>query len=210
MLLGIAGLLLLGYIAQQSLMNVYVIYADYRYHWTDRTVGLSLATIGIFSGLYGALFVKRVVAWLGERRTMVFGFIGGAAGYAMFGLSATGLLFWMAIPVLNMMSFTWPSAQSLMSHEIGPSEQGQLQGRGEQSARHRRTSRAGFVYLYLQHVDWGACSGPFAGDAVLCCFGNVGCRFGTDGGDPADESRLEGGGREYNFVSFSRRSANSG
>src|SRR5271169_4710184 len=93
-LLGISGLLLLGYIAQQSLMNVYVIYADYRYHWTDRTVGLSLATIGIFSSIYGALFVKRVVAWLGERRTMVFGFIGGAAGYAMFGLSATGLLFW--------------------------------------------------------------------------------------------------------------------
>jgi DHA1 family tetracycline resistance protein-like MFS transporter len=127
-LLGIAGLLLLGYIAQQSLMNVYVIYADYRYHWTDRTVGLSLATIGIFSGVYGALLVKRVVAWLGERRAMVLGFIGGATGYAMFGLSTTGVLFWMAIPVLNVMSFTWPSAQSLMSHEIGPSGQGQLQG----------------------------------------------------------------------------------
>ncbi len=127
-LLGIAGLLLLGYIAQQSLMNVYVIYADYRYHWTDRTVGLSLALIGVFSGLYGALLVKRVVKWLGERKTMVFGFVGGAVGYAMFGLSATGLLFWIAIPFLNLMSFTWPSAQSIMSHEIGPSEQGQLQG----------------------------------------------------------------------------------
>jgi DHA1 family tetracycline resistance protein-like MFS transporter len=34
----------------------------------------------------------------------------------------------MAIPFLNLMSFTWPSAQSIMSHEIGPSEQGQLQG----------------------------------------------------------------------------------
>ncbi len=127
-LLGIAGLLLLGYIAQQSLMNVYVIYADYRYRWSDRTVGLSLATIGVFSGLYGALLVKPIVAWLGERRAMVLGFAGGAAGYAMFGLSATGVLFWMAIPFLNLMSVAWPSAQSLMSHEIGPSEQGQLQG----------------------------------------------------------------------------------
>src|SRR5271155_4926118 len=89
-LLGIAGLLLLGYIAQQSLMNVYVIYADYRYHWTDRTVGLSLAVVGIFSGLYGALLVKPVVAWIGERRAMVLGYLGGAAGYAIFGLSATG------------------------------------------------------------------------------------------------------------------------
>src|SRR5271154_1806180 len=42
-MLAIAGVLLLGYIAQQVLMNVYVIYDDYRYHWTNRTVGLSLA-----------------------------------------------------------------------------------------------------------------------------------------------------------------------
>ncbi len=46
----------------------------------------------------------------------------------MFGLSKTGALFWMAIPVMNLMSLVWPSTQSMMSHEIGPSEQGQLQG----------------------------------------------------------------------------------
>ena len=46
-LVPIAGLLLLGYIAQQSLANVFVIYADFRYGWTDRTVGLSLAVIGV-------------------------------------------------------------------------------------------------------------------------------------------------------------------
>lgn len=59
---------------------------------------------------------------------MVLGFVGGATGYAMFGLSTTGVLFWMAIPFLNLMSVAWPSAQSIMSHHIGPSEQGQLQG----------------------------------------------------------------------------------
>ena len=59
---------------------------------------------------------------------MVLGYIGGAAGYALFGLSATGVLFWMGIPFLNLMSVAWPSAQSIMSHHIGPSEQGQLQG----------------------------------------------------------------------------------
>jgi MFS transporter, DHA1 family, tetracycline resistance protein len=127
-LLGLAALLLLGYVAQQSLMNVYVIYADYRYHWTDRTVGLSLAGVGIFAGIYGALLVKRVVAALGERRAIFIGLVCGATGYTMFGLSKTGLLFWLGIPVLNAMTLVWPSAQSMMSHDIGPSEQGQLQG----------------------------------------------------------------------------------
>ena len=127
-MLAISGVLLLGYIAQQVLMNVYVIYADYRYHWTDRTVGFSLAVVGICTAVYGALLVKPVVAKLGERGAMTFGLIGGAIGYSMIGLSRTGLLLWLGIPFLNMMSFTWPAAQSLLSRKTSPSEQGQLQG----------------------------------------------------------------------------------
>jgi DHA1 family tetracycline resistance protein-like MFS transporter len=127
-LMGLAALLLLGYLSQQSLMNVYVIYADYRFHWTDRTVGLSLALVGLMSGLYGALLVKRAVAALGERGAISVGLMFGAAGYAMFGLSKTGMLMWLAIPILNGMSVVWPTAQSIMSREVGPSEQGQMQG----------------------------------------------------------------------------------
>jgi DHA1 family tetracycline resistance protein-like MFS transporter len=127
-MLAISGVLLLGYVAQQVLMNVYVIYADYRYHWTDRTVGLSLATVGIFTAIYGALLVKPVVAKLGERGAITLGLIGGTIGYSMCGFSKTGVLLWLGIPVLNMMSFTWPAAQSILSHKTSPSEQGQLQG----------------------------------------------------------------------------------
>ncbi len=46
----------------------------------------------------------------------------------MIGFSRTGLLLWLGIPFLNMMTFTWPSVQSLMSRRASPSEQGQLQG----------------------------------------------------------------------------------
>jgi DHA1 family tetracycline resistance protein-like MFS transporter len=127
-MIAIATVLLLGYIAQQVLMNVYVIYADYRYHWTDRTVGLSLAVVGICTIVYGALLVKPVVAKLGERGAITIGLIGGAIGYSMIGSSKTGLLLWLGIPLLNMMTFTWPAAQSLMSRKASPSEQGQLQG----------------------------------------------------------------------------------
>jgi DHA1 family tetracycline resistance protein-like MFS transporter len=38
------------------------------------------------------------------------------------------MLMWGAIPILNLMSIVWPSAQSIMSREVGPGEQGQLQG----------------------------------------------------------------------------------
>ena len=127
-LVGLAALLVLGYLSQQSLMNVYVLYADFRFHWTDRTVGLSLAFVGLMSGLYGALLVKRVVAELGERGAISTGLLLGATGYTLMGLSKTGMLMWMAIPILNGMSFVWPTAQSIMSRQVGPGEQGQMQG----------------------------------------------------------------------------------
>ena len=128
LLIGLSGVLLLAYIAQQSLMNVYVIYADYRFHWTDRTVGLSLATVGICTGVYGALIVKPAVARLGERGAMLLGLCLATLGFSMFGLSKTGVLLWIGIPVMNGVSLVWPSAQSMMSHIASPSEQGQLQG----------------------------------------------------------------------------------
>ena len=127
-LLGLASVLVLGYLAQQSLMNVYVLYCDYRFGWTDRAVGLSLAVVAVFSGFYGAGLVKPVVKRFGERSALTFGLIGGAIGYIMFGLSKTGILMLCGIPILNLMSLAWPSAQSIMSREVKPSEQGKMQG----------------------------------------------------------------------------------
>ncbi|HEY5329180.1 MAG TPA: TCR/Tet family MFS transporter [Acidobacteriaceae bacterium] len=127
-LVPLAGVLLVGYIAQQSLQQVYVIYADTRFGWTNRTVGLSLAVVGIFQGLYGVFLVKPAVAKLGERWAMVCGYIGGICGYFMFGFTKTGLLMFLGIPALNLMAIAWPSAQSIMSRNVPPSQQGQLQG----------------------------------------------------------------------------------
>ena len=46
----------------------------------------------------------------------------------MFGLAATGPVFWAGIPLLALWGFASPAALGLMSHLVGPSEQGQLQG----------------------------------------------------------------------------------
>jgi len=127
-MLALSALLLLGYLAQNSLMNVYVLYADYRYHWTDRTVGLSLGFVGVCTILYGAFLVRPAVAKLGERRAITLGLLFGGLGYLGMGLSKTGLLLWASIPFLNLMSVVWPAAQALMSKSAAKNEQGQLQG----------------------------------------------------------------------------------
>jgi DHA1 family tetracycline resistance protein-like MFS transporter len=165
-MLGLAALLVLGYLAQQSLQNVYVLYCDYRFGWTDRAVGLSLALVGIFSGLYGAGLVKPLVKRIGERGALTFGLIGGIAGYAMIGLSKTGLLMLWAIPVLNLMSVAWPSAQSIMSREVKPSEQGQMQG-AVQSLRGLAGILGPIMFTYVFSQTFGASAAIHAPGAAF-------------------------------------------
>jgi DHA1 family tetracycline resistance protein-like MFS transporter len=127
-LLGFGGVMFLGYVAHQVLTSTYVLYADYRYQWTDRTVGLSLAAVGIFSALTGAVLVKPIVLKIGERPTMLAGLFFASIGFAIFGAATTGLVFWFGIPVMNLWGLSGPTTQSLMSRHVEPFEQGQLQG----------------------------------------------------------------------------------
>jgi MFS transporter, DHA1 family, tetracycline resistance protein len=127
MLLGLASVLLLSYLTQQS-FNTWVLYLDYRYGWSDRAVGLSLGAVGCGSILVGGFLVKRVVKLLGERRTMLTGYGIGWIGFAIFGFAHTGKEFLIGIPLMSTWGLAWPAAQSLMAPHVAPSEQGQLQG----------------------------------------------------------------------------------
>ncbi len=124
----LAGVLLLGYIAQNSLLNVYVLYANFRYGWSDRSVGISLAALGAVTILYGVFLVRRASKLVGDRRALQLGLLGGSVGYLIFAAARTGVGFLSGMPVLNLISVAWPASQSMMSRVAGPGEQGQLQG----------------------------------------------------------------------------------
>ena len=126
-LLALGAVMFLGYLAHQ-VFEVYVLYAQYRYRWDDRAVGLSLAAVGIFSALVGAAMVKPVVDRLGDRVTMLAGLLFGSLGFAIFGVASNGTAFLFGIPVMNLWGLAGPTAQGLMSRDVGPAEQGQLQG----------------------------------------------------------------------------------
>ena len=127
-MLALAGVLLLGYIAQNSLLNVYVVYVEYRYKWSVREIGNSLAVLGAITIFYGFFLVRRASKWVGDRRATLYGLAGGGIGYTIFGAAHTGLQFVAGMPLLNLTSIAWPATQSIMSRAAGPNEQGQLQG----------------------------------------------------------------------------------
>jgi DHA1 family tetracycline resistance protein-like MFS transporter len=115
-------------IAHEALPTTFVLYAMYRYGWNERTVGLAIAAVGVCSAIVGAGLVEPVVARFGERRAMLAGLIFGTAGFTIYGLAATGAIFWAALPVTSLWGLSGPPMQGMMTRHVSPSEQGQLQG----------------------------------------------------------------------------------
>ncbi|MBV9757722.1 MAG: TCR/Tet family MFS transporter [Alphaproteobacteria bacterium] len=115
-------------LAHQALPAVFVLYVDYRYGWNERTIGLTLALVGVCSALVGGVLVRPAVRRFGERRSLLAGLAFGTAGFAIFGLAPSGWLFCAGIPVMALWGLTAPAAQGLMSRRVAASEQGRLQG----------------------------------------------------------------------------------
>ena len=127
-LLGLAGVGFLFQLAHTVLPSIFVLYAGYRYHWGSDIVGLTMMGTGLLGVLVQTQFVGPVVARIGERGSLLLGTIGGAAGFALYGLAPNGWLYIASAPVFALLNFAQPGLQGLMTRRVGPQQQGQLQG----------------------------------------------------------------------------------
>jgi DHA1 family tetracycline resistance protein-like MFS transporter len=127
----LAGLSVVNFFAQLAhvvLPSTFVLYATYRYGWDAKTVGLTLAMVGICAMAVQGLGIGPIVKRLGERRALLLGLGCGAAGFLIFAVAPTGPLSWLGIPVMALWGVAGAAIQALMTQLVRPDQQGQLQG----------------------------------------------------------------------------------
>ena len=127
----LSGLAIVAFIQQLAhyvYPSVFVLYAFHRYGWSEKTVGLTLAAVGVFSAIVQGGLAGRIVAAIHERRTLLLGLAFGIVGFSLYGFAPTSLAFWLAMPVMALWGLASPASQSLMTQRLEPHEQGQLQG----------------------------------------------------------------------------------
>jgi DHA1 family tetracycline resistance protein-like MFS transporter len=169
------GLAFAGFVAMfahDSLPTIFVLYTNYRYQWTERSVGLVLGLVGVGVMVVQAGLVGRLVRTFGERRSLAIGYLTGAASMAVYGLAPTGAMFLLGIPLTAIYGLSNPAMQSLMTRRVGPSQQGQLQG--AQSSMNGIANMAAplvFTQVFAQAVgrtgDPRMAGAPFVLAAVL-------------------------------------------
>jgi DHA1 family tetracycline resistance protein-like MFS transporter len=127
----LAGLSLVNFFTQLAhavLPSTFVLYATYRYGWDSKTVGVTLAMVGICAMLVQGAGIGPIIRLFGERLALVLGLVCGAAGFLIFAVAPTGPLSWLGIPVMSLWGVSGAAIQSLMTKEVAADEQGQLQG----------------------------------------------------------------------------------
>jgi len=117
----------LAYISHEVFV-IWALYAMYRYAWTQTMVGVSLAIVGICTAAISGGLTGRVVAWLGERRTLYIGQAFGAVGMLIAGAARNSFGYFASIPIISMWNISFPAAQGMMTHRVSEREQGELQG----------------------------------------------------------------------------------
>lgn len=156
-LTGLAATNFLMHFGHYVFHAVFVLYAAHRFGWGAWQVGAVLAFSGILDVLVQSTLVGPVVKRLGDRLTLVIGLAGGGAGLLTLGLVDDPWLFGLTMLPTALWGLAMPTAQSLMTRRVSPSEQGQLQG-----ANMSLTSIAGMISPLVMGWVYALAMGPYA------------------------------------------------
>jgi len=107
---------------------IWAYYAQERFDWGPRTIGLSLGLFGISLAIVQGWLIRYVLAWLGDRKTVLYGILFNAAAFLALAMVSSGTLALILTPLAALGAVVIPALQAMMSRAIPDNAQGGLQG----------------------------------------------------------------------------------
>ncbi|CAI8289168.1 MAG: Tetracycline resistance protein, class C [Owenweeksia sp. TMED14] len=122
------GALTFIYLASHSTQVTWTYFSMEKFNWSESMVGYSLGLVGLMSALVQGLLIRLIIPKLGEYRTMIIGFIMSMIGCLLFSIASEGWMLLTFIIPYSLGGVAGPAIQGILSNQIPPNEQGQLQG----------------------------------------------------------------------------------
>jgi DHA1 family tetracycline resistance protein-like MFS transporter len=126
-ILPLCAVLVLMRIAHDANPVVFSYYTMEKFGWGPKEVGWSLVAVGIIVTI-GYSTLPRLVSRIGERNAVYIGLLGGALCFTGYAFSTAGWMIFIFMVPFGLMSLAMPAINAIMSNEVGPKEQGELQG----------------------------------------------------------------------------------
>lgn len=125
---GLAGSYFLHNLAHQAFPATWVLYTGYRYGWTAKQVGISLALAGVMAALVQGGLTRTLVRQFGERKLAIGGMLVMLITLTAYGFASQGWMVYVLIFIGSFAGVTGPSVQGLISRNAAANEQGSVQG----------------------------------------------------------------------------------
>ncbi len=128
LVLRLTGTLACAFLAQMILQSCWALYSQARFGWSFKQVGFSFMAVGLSMAIVQGVVVRAVMPVLRESRALVVGMAFSAVGYALIGLASRGWMLYVFIPLFALGGIAGPAVQAILTRQVGPKEQGELQG----------------------------------------------------------------------------------
>lgn len=127
----IAGLLvsiLLLYIAAHAVMSNWNYFTIHRFKWDEKTVGISLAVVGVLVALVQAGLTRIINPKIGNEKSLYSGLVFYSIGMLLFGLATQSWMMFVFLLPYCLGGIAQPALQAVMAGKVPPNAQGELQG----------------------------------------------------------------------------------
>lgn len=125
---GLAFSFFLIYLAAQSVQANWNFFTSYRFGWSDKMIGISLAVVGVLVGGVQAGLTRVINPKIGNEKSIYLGLSLYTLGLVLFAFATQGWMMFAFLVPYCLGGICGPSLQSVISGHVQRNQQGELQG----------------------------------------------------------------------------------
>jgi DHA1 family tetracycline resistance protein-like MFS transporter len=125
---GLAISFFLIYLAAQAVQSNWNFFTIYRFHWSEKMVGMSLAVVGLLVGGVQAGLTRVINPRIGNEKSIYLGLFLYTIGLILFAFATQGWMMFAFLVPYCLGGIAGPSLQSVLAGHVPANEQGELQG----------------------------------------------------------------------------------
>jgi DHA1 family tetracycline resistance protein-like MFS transporter len=125
---GLVGCLIFIYVAAHATQSTWSFYTMEKFNWNEAWVGYSLGAIGLLVAIVQGGLIRWLNPKLGTRNSIYVGLSLYTLGFLLFAYAREGWMMFAILVPYCLGGIAGPAVQSIISGEVPPNEQGELQG----------------------------------------------------------------------------------
>ncbi len=127
-ILGLVTSLILIYVAAHAVQSNWSFYAIEKFKWSPAMIGASLTAVGLLISIVQGGLIRVIIPKLGQKKSLYVGLLLYSLGFFLFSIATEGWMLYVFLIPYCLGGIAGPALQGIMSSQVPPNEQGELQG----------------------------------------------------------------------------------